>query len=392
MAEKGERCIFDDNCVSDNLFILRECKKETTNHVRFFKCGTDIPIPESLLILNRAGLGLRLSNFSKCICLKHRQEFGLQWTRRKRTCCHPLHDLSKSSRVAKGVNFIQSREIWVKFNLNVSVGSGICRRCIEKHKDEVQIATDLKGELREICCFLDNSTDKDEAGIVTVENLTEIATMNDKNQVAMCIDSEAINAESINTELVSDSIYEEGLELAMSVDSDPDMFSSQTTVASNWSKDERSQKDTFNWAMEMMSHGQYSPLKSQASLNIEDLQYSTKMYYKRQARLAFEIVCESIAPSQGVELMTQVYQSMKLKTIETKQKDAVTETIISAYKKAEDYTTKVQILSLIAEKYSKSELLTFIEGLTIYKIDAARKYASTHGPGQYVTPPKITRL
>ncbi|VDI65819.1 Hypothetical predicted protein [Mytilus galloprovincialis] len=178
----------------------------------------------------------------------------------------------------------------------------------------------------------------------------------------------------------------------MSVDSDPDMFSSQTTVASNWSKDERSQKDTFNWAMEMMSHGQYLPLKSQASLNLEDLQYSTKMYYIRQARLACEIVCESIAPSQGIELLTQVYQSMKLKTAETKKKDAVTDTIISAYKKAEDYTTKVQILSLIVEKYSKSELLSFIEGLTIYKIDAARKYASTHGPGQYVTPPKITRL
>ncbi|CAC5363035.1 unnamed protein product [Mytilus coruscus] len=109
----------------------------------------------------------------------------------------------------------------------------------------------------------------------------------------------------------------------------PDMFSSQTTVASNWSKDERSQKDTFNWAMEVMSHGQYSPLKSQASLNLEDLQHSTKMYYIRQARLTFEIVCESIAPSQG---------------------------------------------------------------LTIYKIDAARKYASTHGPGQYVSPPKITHL
>ncbi|XP_071144033.1 uncharacterized protein [Mytilus edulis] len=144
--------------------------------------------------------------------------------------------------------------------------------------------------------------------------------------------------------------------------------------------------------MEMMSHGQYLPLKSQASLNLEDLQYSTKMYYIRQARLACEIVCECIAPAQGIELLTQVYQSMKLKTAETKQKDAVTDTIISAYRKAEDYTTKVQILSLIVEKYSKSELLSFIEGLTIYKIDAARKYASTHGTGQYVTPPKITRL
>ncbi|CAG2188666.1 unnamed protein product [Mytilus edulis] len=74
------------------------------------------------------------------------------------------------------------------------------------------------------------------------------------------------------------------------------------------------------------------------------------MYYIRQARLACEIVCESIAPSQGVELLTQVYQSMKLKTAETKQKDAVTDTIISAYKKAEDYTTKVQILSLISHE------------------------------------------
>ncbi|CAG2253720.1 unnamed protein product [Mytilus edulis] len=155
--------------------------------------------------------------------------------------------------VAKGVNFIQSREIWVKFNLNVSVGSGICRRCIEKHKDEVQIATDLKGELREICCFLDNSTEREEAGIVTDENLSEIATMNDINQVAMSIDSEAINTESINT--------------------DPDIFSSQTTVGSNWSKDERSQKDAFNWAMEMMSHGatQYKIIKACVASQLKSL-------------------------------------------------------------------------------------------------------------------------
>ncbi|CAC5385362.1 unnamed protein product [Mytilus coruscus] len=84
-----EDSVVSQDNLNNNLFILRECKKETTNHIRFFKCGTDIPIPESLLILNRAGLGLKLSNFSECICLKHRQEFGLQWTRRKRTCCHP---------------------------------------------------------------------------------------------------------------------------------------------------------------------------------------------------------------------------------------------------------------------------------------------------------------
>ncbi|CAG2198643.1 unnamed protein product [Mytilus edulis] len=140
-------------------------------------------------------------------------------------------------------------------------------------------------------------------------------------------------------------IFFDGREVTLNGPEDPDMYSSQTTVASNWSKDERSQKDTFNWAMEMMSHG-----------------------------LACEIVCECIAPSQGVELLTQVYQSMKLKTAETKQKDAVTDTIISAYKKADDYISKSPDFVFIVEKYSKSELLSFIEGLTIYKIDAARKY------------------
>ncbi|CAG2236170.1 unnamed protein product [Mytilus edulis] len=269
----------------------------------------------------------------------------------------------------------------------------VCRRCIESHKNELQIGTHMKEELREICSFLENATDR----IDTVENVTgtiELVTGNGENEEDN--NSEACSAIS-NTEFAADGKLEDiMMDTAMSMDSEPDLFSSQTisqaTATSSWSRDERSQKEIFNWAMEVMSNGQYPTLKSQASIKFEELQYSTKMYYIRQARSAFEIVCENIAPSQGLELMTQVCHSMKLKTSESKQKDALTETIISAYNKAEDHTTKVQVLSLIVEKYSKSELLSFIQGMTIYKIDAARKYAATHGPGQYVTPPKITRI
>lgn len=144
--------------------------------------------------------------------------------------------------------------------------------------------------------------------------------------------------------------------------------------------------------MDIMSNGRYSPLQSQPSMNLDQLQYSTKMYYIRQARSALQYVCESIAPSQGSDLMMEVLENIKSNDQQPKLKDPHTETIIAAYQKAEDYTTKIQILSIIVGKYTKSELMTFIEGMTIYKIDAARKYASTHGPGQYVTPPKISRV
>lgn len=123
-------------------------------------------------------------------------------------------------------------------------------------------------------------------------------------------------------------------------------------MGSNWSKDERSHREIFNEAMELMSDGKYSPLKSQPSINLDQLQYSTKMYYIRQARSAFQYICEGIAPSQGSLLMKDVLESIKPKDQEPRTKDPLTETVVEAYQKAEDYTTKIQILSIIVGMYT----------------------------------------
>lgn len=72
--------------------------------------------------------------------------------------------------------------------------------------------------------------------------------------------------------------------------------------------------------------------------------------------------------------------------------DALTETVIEAYTKADDYNTITQMLSPIANKYTKSELLSLIDGLSVHTIDSARKYTSIHGPGQYIALPKVTRV
>ena len=144
--------------------------------------------------------------------------------------------------------------------------------------------------------------------------------------------------------------------------------------------------------MEALSHGQYEPLKSQPSQPLAELHSSTRKFYIRQATSALQYICESIAPGQGPTLFDEVIMNNKPRMQSNIITDALTETVIEAYKKADDHNTRNQILSLIANKYTKSELLALIDGLSVYKIDMARRHASTHGPGQYITPPKVTRV
>jgi hypothetical protein len=73
-------------------------------------------------------------------------------------------------------------------------------------------------------------------------------------------------------------------------------------------------------------------------------------------------------------------------------KDSLTEAVVEAYSKAESHTTRVMLLSLIVNRYTKSDLESFIDGLTVYKIDSARNRAQAHGPETYITPPKVTRV
>lgn len=170
---------------------------------------------------------------------------------------------------------------------------------------------------------------------------------------------------------------------------------SQATSCSNWSQECKSSREIFNEAMEYLSSGQYKPLKTQPSQPLAELSSSTRKYYIRQATSALKFICESIAPGQGLDLLEEVILSIQFQEHEKQARpktDALTEIVIEAYTKADDFNTRTQILSLIANKYTKSELLSLIDGLSVHKIDSARKHASTHGPGQYIAPPKVTRV
>ena len=107
-------------------FFLNECTKDTTAHLRFLKCSSsEAYIPESLLILNRAGVHIGLVPVDRSlICAKHRHELGIQWKRSKRKCCHPLHIDQFSGTVARGLTYLQSQELWINLNAHVPIGSG----------------------------------------------------------------------------------------------------------------------------------------------------------------------------------------------------------------------------------------------------------------------------
>ena len=181
---------------------------------------------------------------------------------------------------------------------------------------------------------------------------------------------------------------------ALETDSDVLPFS-QTSTTSDWFSAMKSTRELYNEAMKILSRGENEDLKYQASLPLNMLQTSSRSYYINHAKSAFLLICERIAPGQAEALMNAVVKLLISKTSDkpsTVNTDTLTETVVEAYNKAEDHTTRVQILSLIVNKYTKAQLLDLIGGLTVHKIDSARKHAQSHGPGSYIAPPKITRM
>ena len=87
--------------------------------------------------------------------------------------------------------------------------------------------------------------------------------------------------------------------------------------------------------MEALSHGQYEPLKSQSSQPLAELHSLTRKFHIRQATSALQYVCETtcIAPGQGATLFDEVIMNNKPRMQSNIRTDALTETVIKAYKK-----------------------------------------------------------
>lgn len=139
--------------------------------------------------------------------------------------------------------------------------------------------------------------------------------------------------------------------------------------------------------------GRMSPVRSQLSTNAEGVSSSTTRYYKRKGMQVVEASLDAIAPGQSKWLLQKVLEAYSHSTdsdVNPPEKTLLSR-LVTLYNEATNWYTRQQILSVFVADYSKTELLSFIPGLTKWRIDEARKHAFRTSPGRIIVPPVLHR-
>ena len=139
--------------------------------------------------------------------------------------------------------------------------------------------------------------------------------------------------------------------------------------------------------------GRMSPVRSQLSTNAEGVSSSTTRYYKRKGMQVVEASLDAIAPGQSKWLLQKVLEAYSHSTdsdVNLPEKTLLSR-LVTLYNEATNWYTRQQILSVFVADYSKTELLSFIPGLTKWRIDEARKHAFRTSPGRIIVPPVLHR-
>ena len=167
------------------------------------------------------------------------------------------------------------------------------------------------------------------------------------------------------------------------------LFPSQQSF-SDWEAEIISERDKFNKAMHILSSGKATPLQSQLNLPWKSVSRSTKAMYLKICSEAVDLVLQHIVPGQVKEVFVDLAEKQVGDV--TESQDVMTSALIKAYLDQNNSQTQIQILSLFAHKFTKQKLTALIPGLTISRIDAARRHASFEKPGQIINPPRIYRM
>ena len=138
-----------------------------------------------------------------------------------------------------------------------------------------------------------------------------------------------------------------------------------------------------------ISDGRVSPIQSTSRLPWTELGERQQGYYVRKAREAIETAFKCQAPGSEADLWFATMQSMSF--AQTKPDD-VTERLVEAYKLADNRHTRLQILSLFVNVFSKRRLKEIIPGISKRQIDDARKHAALRGSRKPSNPPEIIRM
>lgn len=183
----------------------------------------------------------------------------------------------------------------------------------------------------------------------------------------------------------------------------PRLFSVQETPGSHYQPDssdecdelqEPSSREKLN---SFLSSRDVSPIRYQLKTEWDVVGDRTKRYYKRKAREVVSAALEEIAPNDAGKLWNAIATSVSLNPdCSTDKEENVDVTLIDAlaecYNNASHWSTRRQILSIMADKVSFKTLQKWIPGLTRYRFNIARHHRLLHGRGSPILTTCHTRM
>ena len=158
--------------------------------------------------------------------------------------------------------------------------------------------------------------------------------------------------------------------------------------------DGTSSRDKLN---EFLSSRDISPIRSKLNKRWHCTNERTKRHYTRKARQAVHAIIEEIAPGDTDCLWEALVSSRGMvRQLPMDPELHADSTLIMAltecYNNAGHWSTRRQILSILADKVSFKMLKRWIPGLTHYRFNIARHHQLLHGRGAVLPTEHHTRM
>ena len=132
-----------------------------------------------------------------------------------------------------------------------------------------------------------------------------------------------------------------------------------------------------------------SPIRHRLTLPWEEASERTKRHHVRKAKQTVFAALDEIEPECPEKLFSAIKSTIEG---DLKIDSALMEALVECYNNANHWSTRRQILSIMADKVSFKELQHWIPNLTRYRYNIARHHALLHGRGSVVPVAKTTRM
>lgn len=139
---------------------------------------------------------------------------------------------------------------------------------------------------------------------------------------------------------------------------------------------------------EFLAYRDVSPVRHKLSAPWDDAHERTKRRYTRKAKESVREVLEVIAPGQSDKLWAAVGDNVQAERSQAEIE--LLEALAESYFNASHWSTRRQILSIMADKIPLKELQHYIPGVTSYRFNIARHHRLLHGRGT-VVPVNVAR-